>query len=137
MDWAAQTTSFLSRPFPGAPAVGQIEVVFTNAINGNTERRPCRDVDEARQLAAEYRPFNNTRVAAYRVVSVNLGIPSWEQLDLAATAAPAAHPAALARAFDPPGPPRPGTDAAAPSTGRAHSHDPARPPSRTPRAPRR
>jgi hypothetical protein len=91
-------------------------VVFTNAINGQYEKRNCHDLAEARNLAAEYRPFNNTRVDAHRVASVDemgtarleplaLAEPSRHDADDALTAPdtpPTAHTKTSASTSDPP-----------------------------------
>ncbi|GGM24084.1 hypothetical protein ACFFX1_10195 [Dactylosporangium sucinum] len=93
-DWAERTAVFLAER--DAALIGQITVRFTNAINGRSEQRVVADEQEARRLAREYRPFNNTRPSAHVVVAVRGGVPVVEELDL--TGGTSVHPAPTGRA---------------------------------------
>ncbi|WP_285783501.1 hypothetical protein [Microbispora sp. NBRC 16548] len=68
---------------PRQPCVGELVVVFRNAINGEVQRRYSEDLDEARRLAREHRPYNNTDVTIRRVVALQGDRPVTEAVSLA------------------------------------------------------
>lgn len=68
------------------PKVGQVRVTFSNAISDRTRPHVFTfdTIDEAREFAAGYWPFNNTRVNAFRVLDGD-----WvERIDLQPQAEP-------------------------------------------------
>ncbi|GLW34462.1 hypothetical protein [Actinoplanes regularis] len=124
-EWARRTEQFLQTPLPGQAHTGQYVLWFINAISSRgRERKVADSLEQAQELAAIYRPFNNTRVDAYQVVGIDNGMAIKERVDLGSaprlrphrSAAAFPRPAATALATGPHQPPGP---AAAPATGRS------------------
>ncbi|AEV86824.1 hypothetical protein ACWT_5806 [Actinoplanes sp. SE50] len=88
-----------------ASKVGRIEVDFANAISERgRETYTVATVEEARKLAAEHRPYNNTRVSASRIVGWRNGTTYTETVDLTSRPTSSAAAAFPARAVPFPAP---------------------------------
>ncbi|CAL9677538.1 hypothetical protein SUDANB95_07863 (plasmid) [Actinosynnema sp. ALI-1.44] len=62
-------------PAPRPVHVGDLHLVFRNAINGRTETHFPATLEEAALLARDHRPFNNTGVQLFRVTEIPRGVP--------------------------------------------------------------
>jgi hypothetical protein len=96
IDWAERTEAFL-RGFE-QQRVGLIKVLFANAISTvGREIHTVGSVEDARTLAGDHWPFNNTRITAWRITGWKNGHDVTETVDLSAPAGspkPSAPPAA-------------------------------------------